>query len=132
MTKIKPVNHDMYLEYRCPECQASHWLTLKESQTKGFKVVCICDHVFQVKRIEDIKILYVSKKQQDNSKDTIINNTLDIYHKCIKVLEQYSFSEEEMRDIVKETVSMNQQASLVDMVKLCIAKFGEKNNAECN
>ena len=132
--KIKPVNYDLYLEYHCPDCGISHWLTLRESQTKGFKVVCVCDCVFGVKRINDIYIKYARKKSdiKPEAKDNSTKDLLDkdnLYRKCIATLSQYSFSEEEIGDIVKNTIDSDESSAIVDIVKACITKFGEKNNA---
>lgn len=133
--KIKPVNYDIHLEYKCPDCATSHWLTLRESKTKGFRVVCVCDCVFSVKRINDIRIKYVSnkslRKTEVKEPEKLPHGSAadDLYNKCMITLSQYSFSEEEMGDILKETINSGQLSTIVDIVKACVTKFGEKNNA---
>lgn len=132
--KIKPVNCDIHLEYRCPDCGISHWLNLRECQTSGFKVVCVCNCVFGVKRIDDIRIKYARKKsdtkpiEKDNPKKDRPDKD-DLYHKCMTTLSQYSFSEEEIGDILKNTIDLDESSTVIDIVKTCITKFGEKNNA---
>jgi phage FluMu protein Com len=125
---LKPVSLDAYLEYKCPECGISHWLSLKESQTKGFKVVCVCDTIFMVKPIEDIRISYKEQEKINSVKTEDKANKDDYYVKCLKVLSQYGFSEDEMGDIIKQTIaSSSDDNDIVSIVKICIQKFGEQN-----
>ena len=68
MKNQKPIEIDAYLKYKCPniECDYDHWISLKESQTKNYKVVCdVCNTVFKPKRISHLKTIY-NKKPQNN------------------------------------------------------------------
>ena len=64
ITKItknqKPISLDVHLKYRCPNnnCGYEHWLSLLETQTKNFKIVCDCGTVFKPKKIKTLKIIY--------------------------------------------------------------------------
>lgn len=79
-TKIKnqkPISLDVHLKYRCPnnDCGYEHWLSLLETQTKNFKVVCECGTVFRPKQIEKIKVVYDQKKQKEAKKEKPVEKT---------------------------------------------------------
>jgi hypothetical protein len=59
---LKPIDHDVHLKYRCPECSIDHWLSLREAQTSGFIVVCECSNVFKVRTVDKIVVKYKDKK----------------------------------------------------------------------
>jgi hypothetical protein len=68
----KPISLDVHLKYRCPNnnCGYEHWLSLLETQTKNFKIVCDCGMVFKPKKIKTLKIIYDDNllKPDDSSK----------------------------------------------------------------
>ena len=51
---LKPNGINLYLEYRCPDCCATHWLKLDEVKTPGFIVVCDCRRILKFKPIKKI------------------------------------------------------------------------------
>lgn len=59
---LKPIDHDVHLKYRCPECSVDHWLSLREAQTDGFIIVCECNNVFKVRTVEKIVVRHKDKK----------------------------------------------------------------------
>ena len=59
---LKPIDHDVHLKYRCPECSIDHWLSLREAQTSGFIIVCECSNVFKVRTVDKIVVKYKDKK----------------------------------------------------------------------
>jgi hypothetical protein len=59
---LKPIDHDVHLKYRCPECSVDHWLSLREAQTDGFIIVCECNNIFKVRTVDDIVVKYKDKK----------------------------------------------------------------------
>jgi len=62
MKRVKPAKYDIHFEYVCPAlCGNKHWLSLRESQQKHFRVVCDCGEVFKLKTIEGITINFVPK-----------------------------------------------------------------------
>ena len=68
---IEPVDTDIHVKYLCPnkKCLTICWLTLKETQTKNFKVICdYCDTVFRPKRIKNVQIKFVEQEKGSNSK----------------------------------------------------------------
>lgn len=62
----KPISLDVHLKYRCPNhnCGYEHWLSLLETQTQNFKIVCECGSVFKPKRINKIKVIYKDNKKK--------------------------------------------------------------------
>lgn len=70
---LKPINYDIHLEYLCPNnCGSRHWLSLKESQEKNFKIVCDCGAVFMPKPVKDINIKYRKCKKKKKKIDSSI------------------------------------------------------------
>jgi hypothetical protein len=66
----KPTEIDCNLRYICPKknCKLDHWISLRESKTENFIIVCDCGEVFSVKPVVKIKIIY--KKIEDNNQKT--------------------------------------------------------------
>lgn len=130
MIRQKPTKIDAHLEYLCPNCQSVHWLSLKEAQTKGFRVVCSCDTVFMVKTIESIKIKHkkLIKKITPTETKTINDNLID---KCVKALEQYGFEKEEIKSVVEQTINDLKTTNIVEIIKSCLITIGV-NNGECD
>lgn len=76
----KPIEYDAQFRYICPNinCGFDHWLSLKQCQTKNFKVVCDCGKIFKPKRISNIQIKYLkTKKKESQSKIDTITQTND-------------------------------------------------------
>lgn len=67
----KPIEIDAHLKYRCPKCAYDHWISLIQAQTKNFKIVCDCKTVFQPRRIDKLKILYVKRVIQPSLITTV-------------------------------------------------------------
>lgn len=66
---LKPIDHDVHLKYRCPECSIDHWLSLREAQTDGFIIVCECSNVFKVRTVDKIVVKYKDKKIKRSIKE---------------------------------------------------------------
>ena len=110
ITKIiksqKPISLDVHLKYRCPNgnCGYEHWLSLLETQTKNFKVVCDCGIVFKPKQINKLKIIYDNKeiKIKNNNDDTSNKPTVVTIQpsetslsKAVPYLINFGFTDEE-------------------------------------
>lgn len=131
MTKIKtqkPIQIDAHLKYRCPDdnCGFTHWLTLKECQTKNFKVVCDCGFVFKPKLINQVKIVYTKQKKKKNEKSEIIPEMVVC---CSKLLIEYGFSEEESIELIHKAYSQNPTNSPSTLMKNILQNLGENYNA---
>jgi hypothetical protein len=97
----KPISLDVHLKYRCPnsDCGYEHWLSLLETQTKNFKVVCDCGTVFKPKKIKTLKIIYEKKIQKETKeiKDPNQPNE-DSLNKAIPCLVDLGFTKQESID----------------------------------
>lgn len=130
----KPIDYDAHLKYKCPDhnCGFDHWLSLKESQTKNFKVVCDCGLVFRVKRIKRIKILY-SEPNKNLSKNNPIKQPKtikqdlpsDLLQKGCEALINYGFTKNESKDLLTKAFQEKQIFDIVELIKLALTKVGE-------
>lgn len=118
----RPINTDVHLEYKCPNsnCAYSHWLSLLETQTKNFKVVCDCGTVFQPDRIKNISIKYRKLKQKIGSLSA------DVLKQVVSILESYGFSIEESRLRTERAYEKLKQSDVKLLVKQAILE--EINN----
>lgn len=150
-TKIqKPVELDAHLRYICknPNCGYTHWLSLKEAQTKNFKVVCDCGTVFKPKQVLKLKILYkkdtlVDKaepsKPDEGARSCFVNLSaipqqaelnLDILNKCVKILVGYGFTKTESEQLIRNSYRNNPTDDWTVLIKNTLASFGENNHGE--
>jgi len=151
----KPIELDAQFRFICPniDCGFDHWLTLKQCQTKNFKVVCDCGNVFKPKQIINVKIQYKNKikkqdydQKHDNSQEKIVHqpvieNNVTIkpvkpviseYLKTasIKLLCNYGFTELESENLVSKAFSKNPVDNVSIFVKYIIENIQtlEENN----
>lgn len=117
----KPIEYDIHLQYRCHECYNIHWLSLLETSTKNFKVVCDCGCIFKVKRTIGFKLQYVSKttkpkleKEKLKPKPVISN---DLLSRGVQALLPYGFTKEESKDLISKAYSINPIDDITILVK---------------
>lgn len=130
-TYQKPIDVDIHFKYTCPndQCSNHHWISLGESKTVGFKVVCDCGFVFKPKPVSKIKICYRHKKQINGVFDKKTNSGKIALSECsikaLKTMIALGYSEKEARLMI---VSVKNYESIDDhlyLVKLAISKIGE-------
>lgn len=103
---LKPIDLDLHFKYRCSNnnCENDHWLSLKESKTKNFKIVCECGSVYRPKKINKIRIVYDNKKTRNKpdkqpttnkEQEDKIKIPVDLQAKCVKLLCGYGFTTDE-------------------------------------
>jgi hypothetical protein len=137
---LKPTDMSLSLIYRCPNCSNQHWLSLNQAKTKKFIVVCDCDHVFKVKPVENIRIIYqkTSRKKEQNQPVAASSQIADveqsvpeisqsILDSCSNVLKKYGFTASECHPLIKECYNSNPKFTAAEIIKFCITKFGVKN-----
>ena len=137
LKSLKPIDIDTHLKYRCPDtdCDIDHWLSLKECQTKGFRIVCDCGNVFKPKRIESLNIKYAKARpieiNHEESSKVLSPQTetlpVDTQNKCAKLLIGYGFTKEESLDLIDKGF---QKTALTDaklLIRYIIQNFGEFN-----
>lgn len=133
---LKPIEVDAHLKYRCPssKCGYDHWLSLKETKTKNFKIVCECGSVLIPKQISKLKIVY--------TEDTIISATkpaeqikiiekpkipIDFKSSCVRVLVGYGFTKEESVDLCEKAFEKNPVNSSGLLIKYVLQNLEELN-----
>lgn len=126
MKILRPTKIEGHLEYRCPNCSLEHWLTLRETQTKGFKVVCTCDTVFGVKTVDKLKIKYKNKPNPIDSTTQKVPD-IELVNKCMAALGSYGFEKSEIEPIVIDAIRNVKSQNILDIVKACIINFGVKH-----
>lgn len=124
----KPIDNDIHFKYVCPNtnCLDVHWLSLKQTQTKNFKVVCDCGEIFAVKRIKDIVIDYHTKTQkQQKTSDT--NQDHEFIDHAVKTLLGFGFSNDEASRMVADEYHRTAATNPALLVKNILDSFGGKN-----
>lgn len=133
----KPIDIDAHFRYICPDknCGFDHWLSLKEAQTKNFKIVCDCGKVFKPKRIKSLTIDYAQPirkiVEQQPTKTTVKQIPIDLEKNCVKLLVGYGFTQEESANLVRLAFNKNPVASGSLLVKYILQNLGELNNECC-
>lgn len=138
-----PIAIDLHLKYRCPnsECSAVHWLSLAETRTKQFKVVCYCGSVFSPKKISKIKIQYEKKHKTKHcqpeiqpSKETLLETKKvippDLLDKASGILQQYGFTKNESQTLITDTYTKHLTTDTTELVKLALKTFGENQHGK--
>lgn len=139
---IKPIDSSVSLIYACPKCSQQHWISLKASQTKNYRIVCDCDEVFRPKRVNKIKILYVAnivkqpvdEKINDlvdtDNKSKIDNIPVGLLESCVSVLSGYGFTKSEASELVKQTYKIHNTKDVISLIKLSLSSNIGVNNEQ--
>lgn len=141
--RLRPIDQDVHLKYRCPKCSVDHWLSIRETQTKGFRIVCDCGEILKVKLIEKIEIVYqvIVKKEvplepqkpeelpeiqeeEEQEQETI---PTDLLSQCCTILLGYGFDIREGENLIVSAFNEKPTYTCVDLIKQALKKFGEKN-----
>jgi hypothetical protein len=112
---------------------------MKETQTKGFKIVCDCGEILRVKLVEKIDIIYqqipkketplpvVIKKPVPPQEKTIETIPLDLLKQCCTILLGYGFDISEAETLLVSTFNDKPIYTCVDLIKQALKNFGEKH-----
>ena len=118
MKRVKPAKYDIHFEYVCPAlCGNKHWLSLRESQQKHFRVVCDCGEVFKLKTIEGITINFEPKTDSpiinNPIQETIITDDLPLpdetvnfqifMEECVGMLCSFGFDKKEAKELLEKS-----------------------------
>ena len=129
----KPIDYDIHLKYRCPnnKCNYEHWLSLKETKIKDFKVVCDCETIFSPKQIEKIDIVYLQtkldekKKDEEKIKNEVIPN--DLLERSTKTLINYGFTKEESEKMLISNYIKDITEDCSTLIKKALKSIGVFN-----
>ena len=143
---VESIEIDAHLRYMCknPDCGYTHWLSLKQTQTKNFKVVCDCGFIFKPKQILSLKVIYRAPKKQsepvvDEKRHFVSLSaiaaqqqdiSLDVLNKCIKTLVGYGFTKPESEQLLRNSFRQNPVDDCVLLIKQTLETLGENNNDE--
>lgn len=123
---IKPNDFDISFQYICQECNASHWLFYREVKTKGFKVVCECNHTFEPVIIKDINIIYDQSETKEKTDSQ--NNYLSLSDKsinvCLNTLEQLGYTKTESIKMIHDSFAVLQLEDCNAIIKHAISNIG--------
>lgn len=124
---LKPIEIDTYLKYQC-DCGLDHWISLRESQTKKFKIVCDCGLVLRIKRVSDVRIKYHKngRAQKCKSINNVTNTT--IVKNCKNALSSYGFSPIEINKLLSAIPNIESINSASTLTKLALSNIGVINN----
>lgn len=134
----KPIDYEAHFKYECPEkhCGFTHWISVRQAQTKGYKIVCDCGAVFKPKRIRNIKIQYVSIVRKEHKattvKQTVKKINIDFLSQCVKVLVNYGFTDTEAREYIISAYRINPINNVIGLIKFTLEQIGENNNGKRN
>lgn len=134
--RVKPARYDIHFEYICPAlCGNKHWLSLRESQQKHFRVVCDCGEVFKPKTIQDITINFASKPEpvsesnhsNNPTQETPIVDDLPLpdenvsfqlfMEECIVMLCGFGFEKKEAKELLEKSYSNKPTNNSTQLVK---------------
>jgi hypothetical protein len=129
----KPIEIDAHFKYRCPKsnCGYDHWLSLKEAQTKNFKIVCDCGNIFKPKQIKKLKIVFYGTPIETKPEEAKVIQKpkipVDFKDSCVRLLVGYGFTKEEASTLVEEAYSRNPVTSGSLLVKYVIQNLEQLN-----
>ena len=102
--KLKPTEFEVNFVYKCPVCNAPHWLSVEEVKTKDFKFVC-CKKAYTVQQVKQIKVklnfavttkstpTVTSPKNLGNKKNKSCPSLVD---EAYRVLRAYKYPKEDI------------------------------------
>lgn len=127
----KPIEADIAFKYKCPaeNCYGEHWLSLKETQVKYFRIVCECGFVFRPKQIKNIKIIYEKvKSKQKHITDITDTISVDLLNKCVKILSGYGFGLDESKELIKKSYKSCETNDIKTLIETSLKTFGDNKN----
>lgn len=133
MKNQKPIEIDAHFKYRCPKssCGYDHWLSLKETQTKNFKIVCDCGYVFRSKQIKKLKIVFCDTEIAPGKETPAVIEKpkipIDLSDGSVRLLVGYGFTKEEASTLVEEAYYRNPVTSGSLLVKYILQNLEQLN-----
>lgn len=126
----RPIEVDASFKYKCPSenCDNEHWLFIRQTQVKNFKIVCECGLVFKPKQIKNIKIIYEKPTKKRKTSENITDGIpVDLLDQCAKVLSGYGFDLDESKKLIKQSYDSYKTNDVGSLIKNALKSFGEKN-----
>jgi uncharacterized protein YbcC (UPF0753/DUF2309 family) len=123
---LKPVDVIADLRYRCPNCAIDHWVSLKESRTSNFLIVCDCDTIIKPKRIKTIIVQYAVDSQNKNLPEKKVekqNTNQNIIDQANKILKTYGFTSNESIEIIAKYTSEEKYDSVKPLIEKILSNL---------
>lgn len=134
----KPTEIEAHIKYTCPneKCKFDHWISLKEAQTKNFKIVCDCSTIFSPKTIKGVFVKYKKPKAKSiisSPTEQTVYHTIpnDILVKSSKIMQTFGFRKGEADIMLTEFFKTNPITDFKQLVQNTLA-FNGGNNVEFN
>jgi len=131
MTKNqKPTDISLSLKYICPnkKCRYDHWISLRESKIKNFKIVCDCGHIFCPKPIQKICIKYKKEINQvlEAKNKTVTEHIIpqDLLEKSSRIMQTFGFRAKEAKELLSQFYKTNPINDYKQLVQSTLAING--------
>jgi len=139
----KPIDLDVHFKFRCVKssCGYEHWISLKEAQTKNYKIVCDCGKILRPKRISKVKILYARDEShaapatqqkivpiKADAIDSVPVASVDMLAKCGKVLVGFGFTQAEARILTNRAYRDFQTEDASALIKCILSNLEQLKN----
>lgn len=127
----KPIELDVHCKYICDICDTKHWLSLLETQTKNYRLVCSCGSIIRPKRIKTVKVLY-AKKKNSSKKSTAVNavnsNTIssDLLNKAVATLSTYGYDRTEAAELAEKCFQLDPTQNFGKLIKSILVHIGSE------
>lgn len=118
---------DAYIKYICPNknCDEQHWISLKESKTQNYKIVCeVCNTVFSPKTVKKLKIIYDENKTTNKTEKTQKIKKKDVpislLNDTAKLLFDFGFTLNESLELINnayQEIETENKYILLDYIK---------------
>lgn len=118
----KPIEYDVSFKYICQNCGGSHWLFLREVQTKGFKIVCDCLEIFQPATISGIDIIYETDRAKPlEQKSELSVSTIE---SCAKSLAKLGYEIDECKEMIIKSFEAIGTDDAKAIIEYSLSNFG--------
>lgn len=127
---LKPTELNIHLKYTCPTCSIDHWLSLDESKTKGYLIVCDCKSILKVKLVHSLMVKFHKKKKsiKTTESDKVAETSkidVALLSKCCTILSSYGYEKSEIEPLVSKTYENSPTTDIKTLVKNTLMKIGD-------
>jgi hypothetical protein len=129
---LKPTELNVHIKYTCPTCSIDHWLSLDESKTKGYLVVCDCSSILKVKLVDSLIVKFCKKKKivkSDEGDKSAESNKIpfDLLSKCCTILNSYGYEKSEVETLIIKAYENSPTTDIKILVKNTLMNIGDIN-----
>ena len=127
----EPSGANVYLKYICPngDCLDVQWVTLKESQTKNYRIVCdCCGKVYRPKRIKNVLFeFYDEQIKKTQNKEKTQTENFDFLQDAKATLIKFGFTKDEADNMIENEFKKSGSNNPATLVKNALDFFGVNN-----